>query len=186
MFEQAGADIVRIGFRLVHLVDRNDHRNAGGLRVIDGLDRLRHDAIIGGHDEYHDIGHVRAALTHFGKGGVARGIEEGDLLTVLRRDLIAADMLRDTASFAAGNIRAAQRIQQAGLAVVDMAHDRHDRRTRLERFFRILIFRCVDVDISFGHAFDVVTELVDQQLCSVLVDRLVDGDHHVEIEELLD
>ena len=30
-----------------------------------------------------------------------------------------------------------------------------------------------------------MAELLDQQLCRILVDRLVDGDHHVEIEQFL-
>ena len=95
-------------------------------------------------------------------------------------------MLRDAAGFALDDIRPAQGIEQAGLAVVDMAHDRNHCRTRLERFGRIDIGFLGDVDIGFGNLLDIVAELVDQQFRSVLVDRLVDGDHHVEIEEFLD
>ena len=44
--------------------------------------------------------------------------------------LIGADMLGDAAGFARDHVGLAQRIQQRGLAVVDMAHDGDDRRTR--------------------------------------------------------
>ncbi len=185
VFEQAVADVVRIGFRLVHLVDGHDHRDARGLGVIDGLDRLRHDAVIRGHHQHHDIGDIRTALAHFGEGGVARCVEEGDLVAGLGLHLIAADMLRDAARFALGDIGTAKRVEQAGLAVVDMAHDGDDRRTLLERFFRIDVLFHRDIDIGLGDLLDVVTELFHQQFRRILVDRLVDGDHHVEIEELL-
>ena len=49
------------GIRLIDLVDGDDDRNFGGVRVIDGLDRLRHDAVIGGHDQHHNVGRFRAA-----------------------------------------------------------------------------------------------------------------------------
>ncbi len=56
---------------------------SGGLGVVDGLDRLRHDAVVGGDDEHDDVGRVGAAGTHGGERLVARGVDEGDLLAVL-------------------------------------------------------------------------------------------------------
>ena len=47
--------------RLIHLVDRHDHRLARGLGVVDRLDRLRADAVIAGDDDHDDIGHVGTA-----------------------------------------------------------------------------------------------------------------------------
>ena len=95
-------------------------------------------------------------------------------------------MLRNAAGFALDDIGAAKRVQQAGLAVVDMAHDGDDRRARLERFFRIDIFVGRNIDVRFGHLLDGMTELFDEQFRRILVDRLVDGNHHVEVEEFLD
>ena len=43
-------------------------------------------------------------------------------------------MLRDAASFALHHVGAAQGIEQRGLAVVDVTHDGHDRRARLQIF----------------------------------------------------
>ena len=131
MLEQAVADVVRIGFGLVHLVDRHDHRDAGSLGVIDGLDRLRHDAVIGGHHQHDDVGDVGAALAHLREGSVARRVEEGDEIAALGLHLVAANVLGDAAGFALHHIRAAQGVEQAGLAVVDMAHDGDDRQRGL-------------------------------------------------------
>ena len=112
---------------LVHLVDGHDDRNAGRLGVLDGFDRLRHDAVIGRHHQHRDIGRLGAAGTHGGERLVARGVEEGDLLAV-HFDLIGADVLGDAAGFARDHIGLADRVEQRGLAVVDVAHDGHDRR----------------------------------------------------------
>ena len=43
-------------------------------------------------------------------------------------------MLGDAARFARDDIGLAQRVEQRGFAVIDMAHDRHDGRTRLQVF----------------------------------------------------
>jgi hypothetical protein len=43
------------------LLIADDHRHAGVLGVRDRLDRLRHEAVVGGDHEHHDVGHLRAA-----------------------------------------------------------------------------------------------------------------------------
>ena len=54
-------DIAVGGLGLVDLVERDDHGHAGGLAVVDGLDGLRHDAVVGGDNEHDDVGDIRAA-----------------------------------------------------------------------------------------------------------------------------
>jgi hypothetical protein len=46
--------------------------------------------------------------------------------------VVGADVLRDAAGFAHRDARLADRVEQRRLAVVDVAHHRHDRRARLE------------------------------------------------------
>ncbi len=75
-------DPVRIGVGLVDLVDRDDHRHAGRLGMLDRFDGLRHDAVVGRHHQDHDVGDLGAARTHRGERRVARRIEEGDLALV--------------------------------------------------------------------------------------------------------
>ena len=44
-------DAVGVGAGLIHLVDGHNDRNFGGLGVVDGLNGLGHDAVVGGHDQ---------------------------------------------------------------------------------------------------------------------------------------
>ena len=93
-------DAVGLRVRLVDLVDRDDDRNLGGFGVVDGFERLRHDAVVGRDHQHHDIGDLGAAGAHAGERFVARRIDEDDLLAVLF-DVIRADVLRDAAGFLA-------------------------------------------------------------------------------------
>ena len=115
-------DALGLRIRLVDLVDRDDHRHAGRPGVIDGLERLRHDAVVGRDNQHDDIGYLGAAGTHAGECLVARSIDEDDLAAVLL-DVIGADVLGDAAGFAAGDVRLADGIEQRCLTVIDVAHD---------------------------------------------------------------
>ena len=104
--------------------------------MIDGFDGLRHDAVISCHDKHNNVGDLCTTRTHGRKGSVAWRIDEGDRLTVRCGDLISADVLRNAAGFARHNMGFADRIEQGGRAVIDVTHDRDDRRTR----FRCAVF----------------------------------------------
>ena len=138
MLQQFGANLLRVGFVLVDLVDRHDDRNTGRLGVVDRFDRLRHHAVVGRNHQDRDVGRLGATGTHGGKGGVAGRVDEGDLVAVLL-DLIGADMLGDATGFAGHHIGVADGVEQRGLAVVDVTHDGHDRRTRHQ--FAVLVGR---------------------------------------------
>jgi len=56
---QLAADTVDVRVRFVDLVDGHDHRYFCCSRVVDGLFRLGHDAVVGGHDQHDDVGHLR-------------------------------------------------------------------------------------------------------------------------------
>ena len=132
VLQQFLAHPLGLGVGPVHLVDRDDDRHLRRLGVADRLDRLLHDAVIGGDHQHDDVGDVGAARPHRGEGLVARRVDEGDLLAALQRDPVGADMLGDAAGLAGRDIGLAQRVEQRGLAVVDMAHHRDDRRARLQ------------------------------------------------------
>ena len=103
-----------------------------GLGVIDGLDRLRLDAVVGGDHQHDDVRHLGAALAHGGERLVARRVDEGDLVAERRHHLIGADMLGDAAGLLAHHVGRADGVEQRGLAVIDVAHDGHHRRARLQ------------------------------------------------------
>ena len=104
----------------------------GRLGVVDRLDRLRHDAVVGRDHEHHDVGDLGAAGAHRGEGRVARRVEEGDRRAAVGRHLVGADVLGDAAGLAGDHVGLADRVEQRGLAVVDVAHDGDDRRARLQ------------------------------------------------------
>ncbi len=128
-------DAIGQGVGLIDFVDGDDDGDFGGVSVVDGLDGLRHDAIVGSGDENDDVSGFGAAGTHAGEGLVAGGIEEDDLASEGGRGLVGdanfvgADVLGDAAGFAAGNVGGANGIEERGFAVIDVAHDGDDGRT---------------------------------------------------------
>ena len=97
--------------------------------VVDRLDRLRHDAVVGGHHDHRDVGDLGAAGAHGGERLVARGVEEGDLAAVVVH-LVGADVLGDAAGLAGRDLGRADRVEERRLAVVNVAHHRDHRRAR--------------------------------------------------------
>ena len=129
VLQQLLLHFVRVRLRQIDLVDGDDERHAGVLGVRDRFDRLRHDRIVRGDDEDDDVRDLRAARTHGRECFVARRVEERDVLAVRQRDVIRADVLRDATRFAGDDVRFANVVEQRRLSVIDVAHDRDDRRT---------------------------------------------------------
>ena len=140
------------------------------LGVIDRLDGLRHDAVVGGDHQDDDVGDLGAAGAHGGEGGVAGRVDEGDLLAVVL-DLIGADVLGDAAGLAGDDVGLADGVEQRGLAVVDVAHDGDDRRARhADRRSRRRLANRPFLDVGFGDAADGVAHLLGDELGGVGVD----------------
>ena len=99
--------------------------------MVDRLDGLRHDAVVGGDNQDDDVGHLGAAGTHGRKGRVTRGIDEGNL-AVVDHDLRSADGLGNAARLAGSDAGVTDGVEQARLAVVDVAHNGDDRGARLK------------------------------------------------------
>ena len=111
MFGKLGAHAVRIRVALVDLVDGHDDRHAGGARVLNGLDRLRHDSIVRCHHEHDDVGRLRAAGAHGRECRMPRGVEKGDdALGGL--DVVGADVLGDATRLAGGDLRRANEVEE--------------------------------------------------------------------------
>ena len=147
---------------------------------MDRFHRLRHDAVIGGDHQNDDIGDLGAAGAHRGERGVAGRVDEGDAAAGRRRHLIGADMLGDAAGLAGCDFGRTDGVEQRRLAVVDMAHDGHDRRAgqqacRIVRRVEHALF-----DVGFGHAPHGVAKLFGDQLRGIGVDRIGDL-HHVTL-----
>ena len=118
----------------VDLVHGDHDGHVSRLRVRECLKRLGHNAVVRGDHEHNDVGDLCTASAHGGERLVSRCVEERDLAT-LYLYLIGAYVLRDTAGFALHHVRLANRVEQAGLAVVDVSHHRDDGRARLQGGF---------------------------------------------------
>ena len=144
--------------------------------MVDGFPRLRHHPVVGRDDEDDDVGHLRAAGAHQGERLVTRRVEEHDV-PVVDGHVIRADVLRDAAGFALGDACFADSVEQTGLAVIDVAHHRDDRRAHDD----ILGTRVVLVDLQ-----QFLFEAAERHLGAELtgdhgrrfgIERRVDGEH---------
>ena len=153
--------------------------------MLDGFDGLRHDAVIGSDDQYHDIGRLGTTGTHGGKRGVTRSIQEGDHATV-GFDVVGTDVLGNTTGFASGNLGFTDVIQQRGLAVVDVTHDGHDWCARLGFGGLVTIGQYRLFQFVLTTQQYLVTHLLGDQLSGLLIDHLVDGRHGAHLHHRLD
>ena len=157
----------------------------GRSRVLDRFFRLRHDAVVSGDHEHDDVGRLCAARAHRGECCMAGRIEERDL-PLRNLDVIRTDVLRDAAGFAARDARFADVVEQRRLAVVDVTHDRDDRRTRLRVAFDVQrLFVRVFERIGRDRLRD-VSHLFDHEDRAVLIEHVVDRRHHAHAHQRLD
>ncbi len=136
VFREVRLHPVDVRVREVDLVDRDDQRHVRRLHVANGFDGLRHHTVVGGNDKHCDVGYLCAAGTHGGERRVAGSVDEGNELPVAL-NLVRTDVLRDSASLAGCYLRAANRVQQTRLAVVDVTKNGYDGRARLQAFRRV-------------------------------------------------
>ena len=178
-----------VGVVLVDLVDSNDDRHLGRLGMVDRLDRLGHDTVVGGDDEHDDVRRVGAAGPHLRERGVTRRVEERDLLAVLL-DLVGADVLGDATGLAGHDVGMTDLVQHGRLAVVDMAHDRDDRRARL---LVLLVVAVVEEGLEADllllaglDEHDVGADLQGEQLHLLVREVHRRGDHLAVVEQEAD
>ena len=90
---------------MVYLVDRDQNGNLRRLRMAQRLQRLRHDAVIGGNHQHHDVGDIGAPGAHGAERGMTRRVEKSDLSQAFFRigmgdgNRVGADVLGDAAGF---------------------------------------------------------------------------------------
>ena len=182
---QLAPHAVRVRVRDVDLVDRDDDRHLGRARVRDRLLRLRHDAVVGGDDEHRDVRDLRAARAHRREGLVAGRIEERDLPPV-HLGLVRADVLRDPAGLGLDDGGLADRVEQRRLAVVDVPHDRHDRRPRREVLLGVLVLGRLDLLIGGVLDDHLALDLGGDDLDLLVRERLRRRPHLAEAHQDLD
>ncbi len=198
VFGQLSSDLGRVRAFLVDLVDGHHDGHVGGLRVVERLDGLRLDAVIGGDDQHDDVGGLGAAGSHGGERLVTRGVDEGDqpVLTGLGDlgvHLVGPDVLGDATCLAAHDVGLPDRVQQLGLAVVDVTHDGHHRWP--DHHLRVVVV-AVELQVEARQQLavlvlgaddhDLVVELGADQLQGLVGARLGRRHHLPEAEGHLD
>ena len=128
IFCQLLLHFIHIGAGFVNFVDGDDDLHTGRLRMVDGLHGLGHHAVVRGNHQDCDVRGLGAAHTHGGERLMSRGIQECDL-AVVDLDHGSTDMLGDSARLSGRHIALADRIEQGGFTVVNVAHDTHNRRS---------------------------------------------------------
>ena len=187
-------DAVDIGARQVNLVDgHHDFHVRSGLGVIDGLDRLRHEPVVRGHDQDNNVRHRGSARAHGRKSGVARRIEESDGLPFVFHP-VGADVLGNPAGFARRHPRLADRIHERRFAVIDVSHKRNDGRAELELLFLFdngrrrrhhHLFDLVHASAFEAHFFfEHESVALGNLRGDVRLDRLVDVGENVKVHQL--
>jgi len=109
---------------------------------------------------------------------VARRVEESDRLSTRKRDVVRTDVLRDPARLTGDDVRFADVVEQRRLSMVDVTHDGHDRRARLELFRGVVgDRRRLQIGGVFFLFHGLESELAGNQLDLIEVEPLVDGHH---------
>ena len=165
---------VRFGF--IDFVYRNDNRNAGVFRVVYRFDRLRHHAVVGGDNQHDNVGNLRSARPHHRKGFVTGRIQKGN--TSLRRfDHICADVLGNAAEFGRNNVRTADCVEGFCLSVVDVSHNRNNRRPGSHIGFAVF-FGCDNRFFIQTDDFYVAVVFGSKQGRRIRIDGLRNRHHH--------
>ncbi len=123
---------LRVRLGLVDFRQRDDDRGFRRARVRESFLGLLHRTVVGGDDEDDDVDRVGAARAHGRERGVTGRVDDRQVVALSGDDLVGADVLRDAAGLAVDEVRAADRVDQRGLAVVDVAEEGDGRRAQHE------------------------------------------------------
>ena len=100
--------------------------------MVDSLNGLRHNSIIGSDNDNSDISYFSTTGTHSSKCLMTRSIKESNMSSVFKFDIVSTDMLCYTSSLSCNNIGVADMVEQRGLTMVNMSHNSYDRRTAFQ------------------------------------------------------
>ena len=175
----------RVSPFFIDFVDGHNNGHLGSFGVVDGFQGLGHHTIVGSHYQNGNIRYLGASGTHSCKGFVARRIQE-DNRTALADYPVSTDVLGNTAGFPCRYVGFPDGIQKGSLAVVNVAHNRYNRRSGYPQS-RIVLhfghFRRIGLRRRFLY-FAIVVQ--GNQFSRFMVDFLVDGYHLAQHKQLLD
>ena len=179
-------DPLRVGRFLVNFVDRNHDRHPRSASVLNGLLRLRHNAVISGHHQHNNIGRLGASRSHRGKSRMPGRIEEGDHPFVSLH-VVGANVLRDTTGLTARYTRLTNVIEERRFTMIDMAHYSDHRSPGLRRSF-LTRQRLLEALFQFLRALEdnPMPQFLHHQNGRILIEHLINRRHDTQIHQLLD
>ena len=113
----------------IYFRDSHDNRNSCVLSMTNRFDSLWFHAIICCDNNHDDVRYFRTTRSDSGKEFVSRCVYKGDFLIIVC-DLGSSYRLGDPSSFSTSNISFSNIIQKFCFPMIDMPHDRNDRRSR--------------------------------------------------------
>ena len=154
--------------------------------MVNALNGLRHDTVIGGDNENGNIGYHCTASSHRCKCLMTRSVKEC-YGTAVNLNSICADMLGYAACLAGCNVCMTDIVKKRGLAVVNVTHNNYDRRTADEFFFAVFVV----VYEFFFHGynnffFNLAAELHSYESCGIIVDDIGYGCKNAKLNKALD
>ena len=183
MGQQIIFDPRRIGFRLIHFINSDNHRRLCRFGMINCLNGLRHHPVITGDHQNDNIGDFGTARAHSSKSGMARRIDKSDGIATGGFGLIGPDMLGDAPGLAISYFGFAERIQKRGFAVVNMAHHRHHRRTG--GFIALIIISGNNriFNIAVRDAAHLMAQILSHNLRRIGVNHIINLRHHTLLHQ---
>ena len=114
------------------------------------------------------------------------GVSRKVIVLLVVVDLVGADVLGDAAGLARGDLGLADRVQQRGLAVVDVAHDRDHRRAVDEVLVGVGELRFLGLLVGGGDDFDLAVVLVGDRPDRLIGERLGERRHLAHHHQFFD
>ncbi len=173
---------IRICFRKVTFVYRNDDGNICSSCMVNSLTGLRHNAIICSNDKNDNISNLCSTGTHHGECGVSRSIEEYHFALTFESNLVCADMLGYSPKLTFSYLSGTNGIEQLGLTMVNVTHYRNDWCT-IDHILVSLRFTSDKCLIIQGYKVDFTVVITTDNLSCLKVDLLVNRHHHTHLEQ---
>ena len=97
--------------------------------MVDGLDCLRHYAVVRSNNDDRNVRHLGTTGTHRRKGLMTRGIKECDSLSIRKLHIIRTDVLGDTTGLTCDDISLTDIVEKRCLTMVNVTHHSDYRRS---------------------------------------------------------
>ena len=153
--------------------------------MLDSFFGLRHDAIVGGNHQNHDVGSLGTAGTHGGKGRVTGGVQEGHHAAI-GFYVVGTNVLSNTTSLTGSHLSATDVVEQRGLTVVNVTHNGNNRCAA--QLFTLVVHGLDQLvfQVALANLLDLVAHVFCNDRSSILIQHLVDGNHGAVLEHVLD